>query len=255
MNLLPAELHRLFSPVAWPQAASPADTNGAEWNWVDPAGRVRALVVELARPADWTALATLWSGVQDDLAWPAPAIAVSGVDAYQLWFSLAEPVPAAQARALLEALCRRYWSHLAPDRVRVWPQRGGTGAWVHAAAVPAEQKLTGHWSAFVAPGLAAMLADEPWLDGPPNPDAQADLLARLKPVTSDELRSVETRLGGPLPESNPGGTEMTKPPAQVSASLLPQAADPKVFLRRVMNDSSVDMHLRIEAAKALLPYS
>jgi hypothetical protein len=30
---------------------------------------------------------------------------------------------------------------------------------------------------------------------------------------------------------------------------------PKEFLRNVMNDSTVELHLRIEAAKALLPYS
>ena len=32
---------------------------------------------------------------------------------------------------------------------------------------------------FVAPDLAALFADEPWLDLPPSSDAQADLLARL----------------------------------------------------------------------------
>ena len=69
-----------------------------------PDGTVRAMVLELVRPADWTLLSTLWRGVQTDLELPAPAIAVSGIDAYRLWFSLAEPASAAQARAFLEAL-------------------------------------------------------------------------------------------------------------------------------------------------------
>jgi len=30
--------------------------------------------------------------------------------------------------------------------------------------------------------------------------------------------------------------------------------DPKRFLLKVMNDSTAELHLRIEAAKALLPY-
>ena len=62
----------------------------------------------LARPADWEVLGRVWKGVQDELGWPAPGIAVSGTDACQLWFSLADPLPPAQAHALLERLRLRY---------------------------------------------------------------------------------------------------------------------------------------------------
>ena len=82
-------------------------------------GRVRALVLALARPADWAALGRVWQGVQTDLGWPAPGIAVSGTDACQLWFSLAEPVPPAEAHALLEHLRTRYLADIPPHRVEL----------------------------------------------------------------------------------------------------------------------------------------
>jgi hypothetical protein len=40
----------------------------------------------------------------------------------------------------------------------------------------------------------------------------------------------------------------------VAAGTAPEARDPKRFLLAVMNDPATDMPLRIEAAKALLPY-
>ena len=103
MNRLPSEWRRLYAPtVPGSDATAQADLiDGTQL--VDAQGRVRALVLQLGRPADWRALSRLWQGVQLDLAWPAPAIAVSGKDGHQLWFSLAQPVPVAQARALLTA--------------------------------------------------------------------------------------------------------------------------------------------------------
>jgi len=105
MNRLQAELQRLYFSGPEEPALAGAD------------GRVRAMVLELARPASWDRLATLWRGVQADLELPAPAIAVSGIDGYQLWFSLSEPVPAARATAFLESLRRRYLGDVAPERI------------------------------------------------------------------------------------------------------------------------------------------
>ena len=77
MNRLDTEHQRLF-------ASDPDAT--AE-------GRLRHLVLALSGPADWAPLSAVWRGVQADLDLPAPAIAVNGVDAFELWFSLADPVP------------------------------------------------------------------------------------------------------------------------------------------------------------------
>ena len=89
MNRLMSEWNRLYLLPGEALAAEGIDLDAAQAGLVDPRGRVRALVLELARPAAWEPLATVWRGVQADLELPAPAIAVSGVDGYQLWSAVA----------------------------------------------------------------------------------------------------------------------------------------------------------------------
>lgn len=206
MNRLQAELKRLYRHE-------------------DAQGQVRAMVLSLSRPADWEALSTLWRGVQTDLALPAPAIAVSGIDGYQIWFSLLEPLSVAQARAFLDALRLRYLRGIAQERV---------GLLVDAPEVPALQAPSGNWSAFVAPDLAPVFADTPWLDIPPSPDGQADLLSRLASIKPADFQQALERL------------------SPVDAKVHPRS--PKNFLLEVMNDDTIELGLRIQAAKALLPY-
>lgn len=204
-----------------------------------PDGGTRALVLELARPADWEVLSTLWRGVQTDLALPAPAIAVNGVDGYQLWFSLAEPVPVATAHAFLDALRGHYLNTVAPGRIGMMPVAG---------TVPARQLQTGLWSAFVAPDLASIFAAEPWLDLPPSPEAQAQVLSRLECIKPAAWAAVVAQL---LPVA---GAFRREPEPHAVAGPAP-CSEPQQFLLSVMNDPAVEMHLRIEAAKALLPWS
>jgi len=204
MNRLQTELQRLYPP---PEA-----------------GRTRAMVLELARPASWELLAKVWQGVQGDLEMPAPAIAVSGRDAYQLWFSLSEPVSAAEANAFLQTLCQRYLGEVAPERIKLNPP----------VAPPPVEAAPGHWSAFLSPDLAALFVEEPWLDLPPSPEAQAELLSRLGSAKAADLQRALTR------------------PAPAPAAA--QNLDPRSFLLQVMNDRTTELHLRIEAAKALLPW-
>lgn len=239
MNRLQAEQRRLFllpDPVN--------DLTG-------PGGLVRALVLELAQPAEWDTLTALWRGVQGDLGLPAPAIAVSGVDGYQLWFSLLEPVPLADAQAFLEGLRQRYLADVPARRVRLLPlvpQAGGSP--VHPRLVPAEQEGTGHWSAFVAPELLTMFADDAWLDFTPNAEAQADLLSRVQCIKPGDFQRVLTELAPPpVPALVPAAA-----PASGSAAPNPRPPeqDPRRFLLAVMNDESVELRWRIEAAKALL---
>jgi len=213
---------------------------------VDGDGRVRAMVLELAQPADWHALSAMWKGVQADLALPAPAIAVSGIDGYQLWFSLTASVPVAQAQAFLEALRARYLGDVAPQRVRLFPS-------MPAKMVPALQEETGHWSAFVTQDLVSIFAQEPWLDRQPGVDGQADILCRLQSIQPAAWESALSVL-------RPAGVPVHRSPAASPAVTASVAAggdeqDPRRFLLKVMNDAAVDLHLRIDAAKALLPYS
>lgn len=221
------------------------------------------MVLELARPADWTLLSTVWRGVQTDFELPAPAIAVSGIDAYQLWFSLAEPVSVAQAGAFLESLRLRYLSQVAAGRLSMRPfvDPSSPDTIQHALLVPALHQATGHWSAFVAPDLAAIFAEEPWLDLPPNPDAQANVLSRLqciKPAVFHvalEQMSSAVRAKAPLLTSITDGRNESPTGLNVTTSVSRgNSLEPKGFLLDVMNDKTVELHLRIDAAKALLPY-
>lgn len=259
MNRLHLELHRLYLP----RAAGSADAEGAGGSLIDADGRVRAMVLELARPADWHSIAKVWNGVQADLELPAPAIAVSGTDGYQLWFSLLEPVAVAQAVTFLEALRTRYLGDIRAERVGLMPAAGAwppTGA-SHAKLVPAPQQISGHWSAFVAPDLAPMFAQEPWLDMPPNDDGQSRLLSPLKSIAPADFRRALAWLGPAGSPSPPVAASVTSPtdgPAAGATGTRPpghdDGLDPKEFLLGVMNDDAVALGLRIEAAKALLPY-
>lgn len=236
MDRLLAEWQRLYLPD--PAAPGLVDTDG----------RVRAAVIELARPARWDALSAVWRGVQADLDLPAPAIAVSGTNGLQLWFSFAAPVPAGEAATFVQRLRARYLPDVAEKRVRLMPdESAGSAQPLHTLRVPAEQATAGQWSAFVAADLAPVFEDTPWLDIPPGIDGQADVLARLQPMSIAALEAATARLSPPAVHA----------PAPAAASpsavhLAPLGA--RAFLHQVMNDARVDMALRIQAAAALLPY-
>ena len=260
MSTLQAELQRLYLPRD-PDLQTPPD---GESYLIAPDGRVRAMVLELARPADWTALSALWHGVQAELGLPAPAIAVSGIDGFQLWFSLAEPVPVANAFAFLESLRLRYLSQVATERITTRPFIDGPMPQkaVHAALVPRQREETGRWSAFVASDLAAIFADEPWLDLPPSAKAQANVLARLECIKPVDFQAALERLKpaylgrGAHVQSDANKMIKVQDDAEtINSPSQGKGMDPKGFLLGVMNDPAVELHLRIEAAKALLPYS
>ena len=240
MNRLHTELDRLYLRglvVAEGDAQAPS--------LVDARDRVRALILEVVQPAGWDALSEVWHGVQMELELPAPAIAVSGRDGLQLWFSLESSLPAGPAHAFLEALRSRFLPHVAASRVRLWPTAAQPAR--HAALVPALQADTGNWSAFIAPDLVSIFSETPWLDVEPGEEGQSALLRGLesiKPAAFDAALAAMRASAPPVPA-----------PASVVAVAGATPApedDPRRFLSRVMNDESVPLALRIEAAKALL---
>lgn len=256
MGRLLSELHRLYLP----HAAVGLGNEAAEGGLMDGAGRVRALVLELALPADWDELALLWRGVQADLGFAAPGIAVSGIDGLQLWFSLAEAVSAATAHTVLEALRSRYLPDVALNRLILLPvvDAAAPGGFKHAPLVPALQAQTGYWSAFVSADLAPVFADTPWMDIQPGDEGQAGVLRRLASISATVFDAALEQLGV---ATQPSAAPALVSPADVPPSAVASSADaiaslgPKQFLQQVMNDDSVALALRIEAAKALLPYS
>ncbi len=243
MTRLHAELQRLFARR--PLTSDEEDTHPVAL--IDAQGRVRAMVIELAQPASWALLSKVWQGVQAELELPAPAIAVSGTDALQLWFSLAQPTVASQAHEFLEGLRLRFLPEVDARRVRLLPAPGASALQPahHARPVPAPQEGTGNWSAFVAADLAPIFSDTPWLDIAPNEEGQAALLRGLAVIDPDVFEEAMKRLA-PTTADVP----ITRtPPAAAKAD-----EDPKRFLLRVMNDETVALALRVEAAKALLQH-
>jgi len=200
-----------------------------------PEGGERALVLELHGADAWAQLSPVWHGVQADLQLPAPGIAVCG-SGYQLWFSVAQAIATHEALAFLEALRTRYLAEVPPARIRMRPAPAGAG---EITDMPPGERGEDRWSAFVAPDLAALFAQEPWLDLPPGSDAQADLLSRLQCMRVDDVRQAlaHAATAAARAASVPGGEQ-----------------EPRGFLLAVMNDRAIDLPLRIEAAKALLPY-
>lgn len=262
MNRLQAELQRLY--LSLDTQIECQDPTDPDLGLIDANGQVRAMVMEVARQAGWAGVAALWQGIQDDLDLPAPAIAVSGIDGYQVWFSLLEPVTVAQAREFLESLRLRYLGAIAPRHIGMKPTEDNSAPLPvqHSRLVPALQTDTGRWSAFVAPGLASMFADEPWLDFRPSPDAQATLLSHCECIKPADFRLAQDRLkpGGQQAASAPQSAPVDRTDMQDrlvgagKASNTYDGTDPKRFLLDVMNDATVELRLRIEAAKALLPY-
>lgn len=236
---LQAQWQRLYVSPSSPASQAWVDDAGLN----DAQGRGRAVVLSVSRPADWALVSAVWQSVQSDFGWPAPAIAVSGVDGYQLWFSLEKAVAASDVQACLMQLCQRYLPDAAPGRIEVLPD-------LQVNALPGREVRSGQWSAFVAPDLAPMFADTPWLDIPPNPQGQAELLSQIQSIQPEQWQAALVQL-----RSSPS-TKDALPVNQVSApATAPGEQDPRRFLLRVMNDESVDLALSIEAAKALLPFS
>ncbi len=256
MNRLQIELDRLYLPR--PLDRVEADVHSAAL--IDTLDNVRAMVMELTRPANWEALSKVWHGVQVELEIPAPAIAVSGIDGLQLWFSLAEPVSIAQAHAFLEGLRQRYLSDIESSRVRLMPAAHASKLRqdLHAPRVPAQQTNSENWSAFLAPDLVPIFAESPWLDIPPNEEGQATLLRSIEVMTLPAFEAARAKLGT-TPQTRistvAAAASVGEPSAQVRPTVAPASADPAQFLLRVMNDDTVALALRIEAAKVLLQHA
>jgi phage terminase small subunit len=63
------------------------------------------------------------------------------------------------------------------------------------------------------------------------------------------------RSGGPRPNSGGAREGAGRPPKEPTLlELTGNYSDPKDFLRAVMNDSMTDAKVRVDAAKALMPY-
>lgn len=258
MSRLAVELQRLYF-LAGQQADETAE-NAATLALLGADGMTRTLTVGFERAADWESAAKLYQGVQEDFDFPAPAISVSGKDGYRVWFSLAAPVPVEEARGFLKGLQLKYLADLPPARLAFHPSLDGPAEPNRLDLPPGLHGETGKWSAFIDPAMGCMFADEPGLEMAPNPDKQADLLAGFASIKAGDFQRVLKILPA---DAGPADSPMAPPATSNSEAIGREQpkldvgdnfSDPKRFLLAVMNDPSASASIRIEAAKALLPY-
>lgn len=223
-------------------------------------GETSRCLLITAPAAQWRELARLWQAVQDDLGWPAAAIAVNGEAHMTLWFSLAEPHPAAELHRVAQALLQPLGPVLTPSNPaqawQVWPPAPDQPR-APRPKLPPHAVTPEHWSAFLAPDLAPVFADTPWLDIPPSRDGQADLLTPLRSLKAEHLAVLKATQATPatatataLPRAKPSSA----PDAAPYTTDASPGLGPRAFLRRVMQDEQAPLRWRIEAAKALLPH-
>lgn len=205
------------------------------------------------RAADSEWVSRVWLCAQNEAALPAPAIAVDGSEGWLLCFALPPDQPQAESVELLRELIRAWLSlgdaiisvqDAAAWRFTCWPQA------LPADGVPVPRQVgPDRWSAFVAPDLVPVFAESPWLDCKPGQEGQAALLGKLQPIAAaDWARLLRAAAGN---ATSVAGDESGLG-RQVDKVL---AGDPRSFLLSVMNDTSVDMALRIEAARVLLAHT
>jgi hypothetical protein len=161
-------------------------------------GMTRAVVIAFPQTADsadghWMRLCAMANALQTQLGWPAPAVSVSGKDAYGLWLSFASPMPVGQVQTLLGLLHLAYL-----PGVPVHPE----AATLPVPLLPGMHQGTGKWGAFIHPGLGASFIDEMGLEMAPPLAAQSAFLESLHSITDEQFQHAVTllsQLHGPLP--------------------------------------------------------
>ena len=229
MQKLIAELMRLYLPADAPppdvlalhvlgQQNIPVSLTGGD-------GLTRAMMIPFRKAkglegdAHWLRLCEVANTLQETLGLPAPAVSISGGDAYYLWLSLATPVPADQAQAFLERLRDAYFPEveLDTDAVRA-----------PIALPPCLHPRTGKWAAFIHPGMGASFADEPGLDMAPPPLGQAAFLEGLESIGEEQFERVFGALE-PAHHSKPVAAPVVT--AAPAPSVSQQAPAPGLLLK------------------------
>ena len=210
MHTLISELTRLYLPAATPDQAAPAD------NLVTDDGRTRAIAIAFRKqPGDadgqhWRLLCDVANAVQGELGLPAPAVSISGDDAFGLWLSLDTALPTAQVTQFIARLRAAYFPDMAPDADAA-SAPPGLPPFLHARS--------GKWSAFIHPGLGASFADEAGLDMAPPAAGQVALLDGLQSISAAQFAHAMALLApaagaqaeAPLPAPTPAPTPSATP--------------------------------------------
>ena len=216
MDKLTSELMRLYVLPDSPAAQALGQRSPEEP--CDPVGLasgdglLRAIVLPFRKVAGadgqhWERLCTVANGLQADFGFPAPAVSVASAGGYVLWLSLEAPVPVAEARRFVACL-----DGLWPDTL---PSADTVGMPVELP--PCLNGATGHWAAFIHPGMGASFADESGLDMAPPAAGQVAFLEGLQSVTVDQFRAALDRLAPPAPPAAVKPAAPTPTPTRAGA--------------------------------------
>lgn len=199
------------------------DTDSQPLPLVSAAGLTRTLILEFRRtanqatPRHWDQLCQMANYLQDKLGLPAPAVSISGNNAYRLWLSLAQPVPLTQAHAFLQALCASNFPDLHAAQLNWLPQAGSDDASHLSIECPPCLQSNGLWSAFIHPGMGAAFEEEGGLEMPPPAAGQAAFLERLRSISAEQWQQSCATLQN---------HQRATPAADSAAGVLPAAALP-----------------------------
>lgn len=229
-------------------------------NLVNASGLTRTLVISFENASDWAAVSAFHHALQEELDLPGQAVSVGGIQGFSVWVSLEQPIKLNEAIAFLAALRHKYLSEFPANRLRLLPGESE----VQIEMVPAYYPKNDKWSAFIDPTLGSMFREESGLDMAPNLDRQADLLAGIQSIKLIEFQRVFAQLTASMAGEPPiSGTEPSLNAQFPTAEVGPSQGrlnvgggftEPRSFLLAVMNDPTALATLRLEAAKALLPY-
>jgi len=229
MEKLIAELMRLFvqDGAAGPDLLA-RQLQGEQVETLDLlslAGLTRAIAIPFEKSKEnpdgdhWKQLCEAANALQTEHGFPAPAVSVTGLG-YCLWISLAAPIPNAQARQFVRRV-RQAWLPGPAARVEVRTP----------PLPPCLDARSGHWAAFIHPGMGGSFLEEPWLDVAPPPLAQAAFLEGVESVAPERFAEAFAALARPepaLPAAAPAAqatpTAPDAPPSAPGGLLLKDAS-------------------------------
>jgi hypothetical protein len=184
----------------------------------------------------WTRLCEVANALQAELGLPAPAVSINGASAFNLWLSLAVPVPAGEAQDFLELLRKRYFPEIEID-----PDAATAPVYLPPCLNP----RSGKWAAFIHPGMGASFADESGLEMAPPLAGQAGFLEPLESIGEEQFARAMRKLQQP-----PGAAASA---AAAPASEAPAASSPAAPDGLLLKDATLEDIVRFLQSKNIEP--
>jgi hypothetical protein len=214
-------------------------------------GLTRALAIPFRKQAGseeghhWTRLCEVANALQAELGLPAPAVSINGASAFNLWLSLAVPVPAGEAQEFLELLRKRYFPEIEID-----PDAATAPVYLPPCLNP----RSGKWAAFIHPGMGASFADESGLELAPPLVGQAGFLEPLDSIGEEQFARAVRKLQQPPA----GAASAAAAPAEVQAAYAPAGAaaaagSPAASEGLLLKDATLEDIVRFLQAKNIEP--